>query len=271
MKTIPSKLYLIAAAIFLTSGAVFAEPELKGAPNELKTYLAGLPGTVQIIGESEIKMTADRAIVSLRIDNENKSLAEALKLNQAIRTKLAAFLKEQGIGADRIRPAPFSSTQKTKIFSDKVKSHKVSTLVKITTHNEQEFQAVTRSVDQFEEVTYVRSEFERSDKEALKTKASEKACDDAERQKRAYEEKLGVKLVPKNIGGARQAGLPYSRQDGDKAVGFDWYLGSRLSGGTAPSAVQGGGVEGGSVEEETPFGELVFSDRELVEYSVEPK
>jgi len=265
MKTIQVTLYLIASAIAFTSATAIAEPEIKGSPSELKTYLSGLPGTVQILGEGEIKATADRAIISLRIDNENKSLAEAIKLNQTTRTKLAAFLKEQGIGVDRIQPAPFSSTQKTKVFSDKVKSHKVSTLIKITTHNEQEFQAVTKSVDQFDEVTYVQAEFEHSDKDTLKTRASEKACDDAERQKRAYEEKLAVKLVAKNIGGGRQAGaLPAIKRSGDSALGFDWYLGSYLSAGVPAQ-------QGANVDEETPFGELIFSARVLVEYSVERK
>lgn len=253
--------YLVVATAAITSWTAIAEPEIKGTPSELKAYLAALPGTVQILGEGEVKATADRAIISLRIDNENKSLAAALKLNQTTRAKLAAFLKEQGMGADRIQPVPFSSTQKTRVFSDKVKSHKVSTLVKVTVHGEQEFQAVTRSVDQFEEITYVQSEFEHSDQDALKTKASEKACDDAERQKRSYEEKLGVKLVPKNIGDVGRASLSIRKRTGDRAQGFDWYLGNYLMEEKQRQRTE--------PPEENPFGELVFSARVLVEYSVE--
>lgn len=263
MKTIRPYFYLIVATAALTSWTAIAEPEVKGTPSELKAYLSGLPGTVQLLGEGEVKATADRAIISLRIDNENKSLAEALKLNQTTRIKLAAFLKEQGIGADRIQPVPFSSTQKTRIFSDKVKSHKVSTLVKVTVHGEQEFQAVTRSVDQFDGITYVQSEFEHSDQDALKTKATEKACDDVERQKRSYEEKLGVKLVPKNIGDVGRASLSIRKQAGDRALGFDWYLGNYLMAEKERLRSE--------PPEESPFGELVFSARVLVEYSVEHK
>lgn len=272
MKAIPAKACLITAAVFLTFVSAIAEPEIKGSPTELKAYLSGLPGTVQIVGEGEIKVTADEAVISLRIDTENKSLADASKLNQGIRTQLAAFLKEQGIGAERIQPAPFSSTQKTKMFSDKVKSHKVSTLVKVTTHNEQEFQAVTKSVDRFEEVTYVQAEFEHTDKAALKTKATEKACDDAERKKRVYEEKLNVKLAVKNIQDQKQAAVPmlrkvYEQSDGLLTSGLRY---TGVMGGTAPSAGHAD-LRAEVSEEETPFGELVFSARVLVEYTVEPK
>ena len=265
MKSILQKLLLPAGLIAFATFTARAEPEIKGSPSELSAYLAALPGTVQIAGEGEVKTPADRAIVHLRIDSENKSLAEAIKLNHGVRAKLAAFLKEQGLGADRLQPAPFSSTAKQAIFSDKVKSHKVSTLVKITTHNEQEFQSVTKAVDQFNEVTYVRAEFEHSDKDVLKSRASAKACEDAERQKHVYEEKLGVKLVPKNIVDAKLAPellLPrrYIAASGGTQPA---YAGLPMSQSVRALAQKE------DVEEETPFGELVFSSRVVVEYSVE--
>lgn len=245
-----------------------AEPEIKGTPTELAAYLSSLPGTVQIVGEGEIKTPADRAIVSLRIESENKSLAEAIKMNQAVRAKLATFLKEQGIGVERIQPAPFSSTQKQAIFSDKVKSHKVSTLLKVTTHNEQEFQSAARPVDQFSDVAYVGAGFEHSDKEGLKSRATAKACDDSERQKRIYEEKLGVKLVPRNIQDQKQFAAPMMRR-GYQASGGDGAFGSMQKTPAYASAASPGRTE--VSEEETPFGELAFSARVLVEYSVERK
>lgn len=268
MRTIPFRSLLVAIAVMIANETALAEPEIKGSPSELSAYLAALPGTVQIVGEGEIKTTADRAIVSLRIDNENKSLAEAIKLNHSIRTKLAAFLKEQGVSADRIQPAPFSSTQKQAIFSDKVKSHKVSTLVKVTTHNEQEFHSVTKALDQFAEVAYVRAEFEHSDKEALKAKATAKACDDAERQKRVYEEKLGVKLAAKNIVDANQAPIVMAsrRYVGASGGTQPSYSGDLLMKPTVRALEQREDAEG-----ETPFGELVFSARVMVEYAIERK
>ena len=149
-----------------------------------------------------------------------------------------------------------------------MKSHKISTLLKVTTHNEQEFQSVARCVDQFSEVSHVRAEFEHSDKDTLKGRATAKACEDCERQKRIYEEKLGVKLSPKNIQDGKQPVVMtvrpmYSSGDGSLTSGL------RKNYASLPSAV--GPAQSEVSEEETPFGELSFNARVLVEYSVERK
>ena len=266
MKSIIPKSLLVAFVTVIAAIASRAEPEIKGSPAELAAYLSALPGTVQIVGEGEVKMVADRAIISLRIDTENKSLAEAIRLNHAIRTKLGDFLKEQGIGADRVQPAPFSSTQKQAVFSDKVKSHKVSTLIKVSTRNEAEFQAATRSLDQFSEVAYVSAEFDHSDKEALKSKASAKACEDAERQKRLYEEKLGVKLAPKSIQDQRQAPILAARRQAYESGDLKQ---SRSYTTSLPAAQSAQLSE--VTAEESPFGELTYTARILVDYTVERK
>jgi uncharacterized protein YggE len=254
----------ILLSFFTVLAPAQAEPEIKGTPAELAAYLSALPGSVQLVGEGEVKTSADRAIVSLRIDVENKSLAEALRENQKVRAKLTAFLKEQGLDAARVQVAPFSSTQRQAVFSDKVKSHKVSMLVKVTTHDEQEFQAVTRSVDQFTEVAYVGAEFEHSKKESLKTQALAKACDEAERQKRVYEERLGVKLVARSIADQKIVAAPLPRR-GVYAAGSSY--GKPALSTPLPSST---GAPGGEADMEgTPFGELAFSSRVVVEYSVE--
>ena|SRR2546430_5048326 len=89
-----------------------AEPELKGSPAELATYLASLPKTVSVTGESEVKVQADRAVINLKVTTENKSLQEALRVNQEIRNKMLNSLKERDISADRIQASKFSSTPK---------------------------------------------------------------------------------------------------------------------------------------------------------------
>ena len=93
------KIPMILAAL-LTTVALRAETELKGNPNELKAYLAGLPSTVNISGEGEVKVVADRARVTLKVRTENKSLVDSLRMNQEMRGKVASLLKENGIGAD---------------------------------------------------------------------------------------------------------------------------------------------------------------------------
>src|SRR5690242_12996660 len=55
---------------------VHAEPELKGTPSELGNYLNTIPKTVLVTGEAEVKVPADRALVTLRVRTENHSLQE---------------------------------------------------------------------------------------------------------------------------------------------------------------------------------------------------
>src|SRR5688572_2525443 len=102
---------------------VRAEPELKGLPRELTAYLAGVPKIVSIAGESELKIAADRALISLKVVTEHKSLQEALRLNQDIRAKVLSSLKDNGIPEDRVKPSKFSSTPKYGLFGEKAKSY----------------------------------------------------------------------------------------------------------------------------------------------------
>jgi uncharacterized protein YggE len=65
---------------------VLADTEIKGNPIELAQYLSGIPKTVKIMGEAEVRVPADKAIVSLKVSTENKALHEALRSNQEVRS-----------------------------------------------------------------------------------------------------------------------------------------------------------------------------------------
>src|SRR6266513_1806897 len=176
-----------------------AEPELKGSPTELAAYLVTLPKTVSVAGESEIKVQADRAIINLKVTSENKSLQEALRVNQEIRNKILNSLKDRDISTDRIQTSKFSSTPKYGMFSDKAKSYRVENIIKVTVRDEKEFHATAHLVDAFAEVQYLGIDFEHSDKEALKKKALAQALDNAIERTKVYEERLKVRLTPKNF------------------------------------------------------------------------
>ena len=53
------------------------------------------------------------------------------------------------------------------------------------------------TVDKWSEVQYLGLEFEHGNKDELKKQAIAKACDNADERKKLYEQKLGLKLVPK--------------------------------------------------------------------------
>lgn len=254
--------FSIIALSLLTSVAVSAEPELKGTPAELKAYLSGLPSLVSISGESEVKVLADKAQVTLKVSTESKSLVESLRMNQTMRAKVAALLKENGIGADQIQAARFSSTQKFGVFSEKAKSHRVDNFIKVTVRDEKEFQTVASAVDQWAEVHFLGVEFEHTGKEAVKARAKAQACDYAEERRKLYEGKFGVKLVAKSFTEVAGAPVPVNNAVyGSSYEPVSKGLGSLTSSRAADSVEESG----------SPFGELTYTARVVVSYAVEAK
>ncbi|MBK8001886.1 MAG: SIMPL domain-containing protein [Verrucomicrobia bacterium] len=258
------KIPLILAAL-LTTVALRAETELKGNPNELKAYLAGLPSTVSISGESDVKVVADRAKVTLKVRTENKSLVDSLRMNQEMRGKVASLLKEGGISADQIQAARFSSTQKFGVFSEKAKSYVVDNFLKVTVRDEKEFQAVAGAVDRWSEVHFLGIEFEHTGKEAVKARAKAQACDMAEERRKLYESKFGVKLVAKGFTEATAPTVPVNNAVYGSSVG------SLSKGYERDTQLPGGNLDASVGESGSPFGELTYTAKVIVSYVVESK
>jgi uncharacterized protein YggE len=254
----------ILVLLLLAAAAVAAETELKGTPDQLTAYLSGLPKLVSIVGESEVKVPADRALVTLKISTESKSLQESLRLNQEARGRVGSFLKENGFGTNQIQAARFSSTQKYGIFAEKAKSHRVDNFLKITVRDEKEFQAVANTVDRWPEVHFLGIDFEHSNKEALKARAQSQACDNAGERRKMFEEKLGVKLTAKRF--SEPTVTPVQPDRKYYGVSYSSDSGFKESEGRNRATWNPAAEEFGS-----PFGELVFSARITVEYAVESK
>jgi uncharacterized protein YggE len=263
------KIFFTVTILLIVSRLSAAEPELKGSPTELAAYLATLPKLVSVTGESELKVTADRAIVSLRVITEHKTLQETLRANQEARAKLVSWLKERGVPADRIQASKFSSTTKTGVFTDKAKSYRVENVLNIKVQDEKEFQAVAQGVDSIPEVQFNGVTFEQSDKEALRNKALTEALDNANQRKRVFEERLGVKLTAKsffvvNTGTGRSSDEERRYRSAE--------LSSDVKRVTALPGYGSARAEGAVLEESGPlFGELVFTARVTVDYAIETK
>src|SRR5262249_53240699 len=129
------KLAVISAASVICFHA-WAEPEIKGTATELAQFIGSVPKTALLTGESEVRIPANRAILTLRVTTENRSLQEALRLNADFRARIAQQLKGQGITADRIQASKFSSTPKFGMFGDKAKSYRVENLMRIAVNDE---------------------------------------------------------------------------------------------------------------------------------------
>jgi len=254
----------------LLAATVSAQPELKGTIPELAALLTNAPRIAHITGEAEIKVQADRAIVTVKVSTTAKELGQALRANQQARNKFINQLTAQGIPADQVKPSNFSSTEKYALLSDKVKSHRVNNLLKITVRNEKEFQAVAEATDSIAETQYLGADFERSDKEEMKTKAIAQACDNAAQRKQAFEEKLAVKLTVRRF--IDPSGVPVepreeTGQGGTRAMGYQWYLGSTISSDYSDSKTTHALAQ--REDSGLGFGELTFRSRVTIEYLVE--
>ena len=247
--------FLATICLGLINSLPAAEPELKGTVAEVRQHLAAWDRVVTVPGEAEVKSPADRAVVTLRLTAESRSLHDALKGNQTLRTKLVAALTGRGIGAERIDAGKFSSTPRNWIFSDKVKNYKVETLVKVTVLNEGELQETARMLDDLSGVEYGGLEFEHSKKEELKRRALSEALDSAAARKKVYEEQLGIAL------------LPYKFNE-NVSIAPARLIGAQ--GGSEPSFKSGSAPLGYSTayESASGFGEKIFTAQVLVQYTV---
>jgi len=256
------KKFTITCIAFLACFAAFAEPEIKGTAPELAQFINGVPKTVLVAGEAEIRVPAHRAVLSLKVVTENKSLQEALRANLELRGKLADYLKGLGIPAERIQASKFTSTPKFGIFSEKAKSYRVENAMRVSVQDEKEFQNAASAVDKWSEVQFDSVEFEYADKELQKQNAIGKACDNANDRKKIYEEKFGLKLTPARF----NEGQVEQRNAGPVNYG--------LARGRAYDSTVALSSEPASVAAEesvSSFGEMVYTARVMVEYSVQPK
>ena len=261
---------LILATLVFTAATLHAEPEIKGTAAELTEHLKSMPRTVQLTGDSEIKIPSDRAMISLAVVTEHRSLQEASRANQELRAKMTKTLEGQGIPTERIKASKFSSTPKYGMFGEKAKSYRVENVVKITAHDEKEFQAVANLVDAHSEVRYDSVEFEHSDKEGLRKKALSQAIEKVTEKKRVYEEKLGVKLTVRGFSeGAIASGAAMARRRAYDSFDSN-YKNMVMSAGSVKSL---GDAQAEAVAEDMPtaFAEMVFKGQFAVEYVVEAK
>ena len=124
--------WIIITLLCITTTSVPAEAKLEGTPSELSGILTNVSRTAAITGEAEVRVQADRAIITVKVSTSAKELGQALRVNQQARSKLTDRLTGQGISADQVRASKFSSTEKYSMFSEKVKSHRVDHLLKVT-------------------------------------------------------------------------------------------------------------------------------------------
>ncbi len=194
MKKIITLLILV-----LLSSASFAEPEIKGSPQDLRGFLHPAEKIVTITGQAEEKAYSDQAIVSLVITTESKFLSEAIAENGSFRKKITDSLVFAGIKPDSIKSSKFSSSPQYGWFGSKPSSYKVINRMAVKITNEAHLQELAGVADQFEEVELSDTAFEHSEKDEYNERVKAEALRKVIKQKEFYEQSLGVKLTPVGI------------------------------------------------------------------------
>ncbi len=258
------KLTTIAATMLLTFSAA-AEPEIKGTPSEIAAYLRNVPKLTSITGEAELRVPAQRAVVTLKVVTDSKSLQDSLRNNQDVRARIAEQLRKRDLPADRIQTSKFSSTPKYGMFGEKAKSYRVENSLRVTVQDEKEFYAVAGLVDQWAEVQFAGVEHEYADKESLKEKALQQACENAAAKKALYEKQFGVELTAVSFRPGQVAAL-------NEAGNYGAYSNLAYKRGTSMTEAAGVPVAGLDVDPAgSSLGELIYTAHVAVEYSVQPK
>jgi uncharacterized protein YggE len=188
---------LITCLLFCSlSLSAFAQPELKGSPNELRHFLHPNDKIVTLSAEAEEKAYSDRAIISLVITSEDKLLSTSISNNIAIRESISQQLVSSGLNPDYIKSSKFSTSPQYGWFGKKPDSYKVVNRMAVTITEESQLRTIATVTDSKEEVELSDIAFEHSQKDVYKSRVKQLALEKIMKQKALYESSLGVTLTP---------------------------------------------------------------------------
>lgn len=190
MKKLLSGILLIALPVI-----TFAQPELKGNPNELRQFLYPNDRIVTINGQADKKAYSDKAIVSLVITTDDKLLSTSIANNSDLRTTVTSQLVAAGIDRDAIKSSRFSSSPQYGWFGKKPASYKVVNRMAISIVKEEHLKAIALVADSDEGIELSATTFEHTAKDEFNNQVKMDALDKVMKQKAFYEKSLGVKLT----------------------------------------------------------------------------
>ena len=176
--------------------ATFAQPELKGSPDELRQFLHPQDKIVTLRAEADKKAYSDRAIISLVITSEEEQLSTSISTNMALRESISQQLIAAGINPEHIKSSQFSTSPQYVWYGKKPDSYKVVNRMAVTIIQESQLQTVASVADSKEEIELSDIAFEHSKKDAFKSQVKQLALEKVMQQKALYESSLGVKLTP---------------------------------------------------------------------------
>ncbi len=187
---------VLGIAIYIYATFVYGSPEIKGSPDELKSFFHPDQKTILITDTAEERAYTDHALVNLVVTTEDKLLSTAMSLNQNLRQKIKKTLLENGIPENDIKNSKFSSSPQYGWFGSDPDSYEVMNRVAIKIATEKQLQAIALVSDNHDEITFAGTSFEHSKKIAFQKMVKEKALNKILEKKKFYEASLGIKLFP---------------------------------------------------------------------------
>jgi len=188
------KLLIIVGLLILNP--VFASPEIKGTPDELKQYLSNIPGVITITADSERLVVSQRARVKLLVVTDSKLLADALKSNFNIRQLAKEEMTKRGISQSMVSESKFSYTPEYGLFSDLPKSYIVRNILSIMVSSEEQLIAIANLSDKNNKIRYLSVKPIVENKDKIYAELLDKAMKSVKEKALLYESKLGLKLSP---------------------------------------------------------------------------
>ena len=182
--------------LFLCVGMANSSPEIKGNPDELRSYFHPEEKTLSIRDEAVETAYTDQAIVNLVVKTEDKLLSKSMNINSKLRSKITKILIQEGIEESNIKNSKFSSSPQYGWFGSKPDSYEVMNRVAIKIKTEKQLEAIAFVADNHSEITLSGTTFEHSKKSNFEQLVKEKALKKVLEKKQFYEKSLGVKLVP---------------------------------------------------------------------------
>lgn len=182
----------------LLSVAAAAEPELKGTPSQLRQHLHSLPGQVVLKAYTERRVSADQAIVSLRITTSHRHLQAAMDANNSQRQQILQELQAVGLDVHAAGTSSFASTPIDSWLGN-VKEYKVASNLRLPIDSDKHLRQIAGLVDTLESVSLGSIEYQLSSQEALKLELLEEAFSKLQQQEEIYEQSLHVQLLPRTV------------------------------------------------------------------------
>ncbi len=154
-----------------------SSPEIKGNPDELRSYFHPKEKTLIISDKAEETAYTDEAIVNLVVKTEDKLLSKSMRKNSELRQKITTILSSKGINESNIKNSKFSSSPQYGWFGRKPDSYEVMNRVAIKISTEKHMEDIAEISDNHAEITLSGTTFNHTQKNEYEQMVKKEALD----------------------------------------------------------------------------------------------